>query len=149
MAMNELVSLCRAALEGSGWAQGDYEDAADAAVWLEAVGFDGLKALEGVLGTEPGERFSVEGSAQGEKRCTGLVACVLAFELAWAEATRHGIGVVRVSHALAPRLALYGLKTMSPRGPIQMGVILPKRWDEPPTRPILGATRRLAGLQAN
>jgi hypothetical protein len=116
MAMNELVSLCRAALEGSGWVQGDYEDAADAAVWLEAVGFDGLKALEGMLGTEPGERFSVEGSAQGEKRCTGLVACVLAFELAWAEATRHGIGVVRVSHALAPRLALYGLKTMSTRG---------------------------------
>lgn len=119
MAMNELVSLSRAALEGSGWAQGDYEDAADAAVWLQALGFDGLRALDGLLGAEPGERVSIEGAAPGamrDQRCAGLADCALAFELAWAEATRDGIGVVRVSRALAPRLALYGLKTMSARG---------------------------------
>jgi hypothetical protein len=119
MAMNELVSLCRAALEGSGWAQGDYEDAADAAVWLQALGFDGLGALDGLLGAEPSERVLIEGAADGAmrvQRCAGLAGCMLAFELAWAEATREGMGVVRVSHALAPRLALYGLKTMSARG---------------------------------
>ncbi|MFC4705560.1 DUF3726 domain-containing protein [Paraburkholderia caffeinitolerans] len=117
--MNELVSLCRAALEGSGWTQGDYEDAADAAVWLQALGLDGLGALDGMLGAEPGERVVVEGAAAGAsrvQRCTGLAGCALAFELAWAEATRDGIGIVRVSHALAPRLALYGLKTMSACG---------------------------------
>ncbi len=119
MAMNELVSLCRAALEGSGWAQGDYEDAADAAVWLQALGLNGLAALDGLLGAEPGERVVVEGAAPGAMRvqhCAGLAGCALAFELAWAEATRDGMGVVRVAQALAPRLALYGLKMMSARG---------------------------------
>lgn len=119
MAMNELVSLGRAALEGSGWAQGDYEDAADAAVWLQALGFDGLGALDGLLGAQAGERVSIEGAAPGAargQRCAGLAGCMLAFELAWAEATQHGTGVVRVAPALAPRLALYGLKTMSARG---------------------------------
>ncbi|NLP63557.1 DUF3726 domain-containing protein [Paraburkholderia sacchari] len=119
MAMNELVSLCRAALEGSGWEQGDYEDAADAAGWLQALGLDGLSALDGLLGAGHGERVVVEGAAPGEnrvQRCMGLAGCALAFELAWAEATRDGIGIVRVSHTLAPRLALYGLKTMSARG---------------------------------
>jgi hypothetical protein len=118
MAMNELVSLSRAALEGSGWAQGDYEDAADAAVWLQAVGFDGIDALTGLLGTTPVERYAVhgrDGIATAAERAPGLVGCVAAFELAWARASQDGIGVVRVTHAMAPRLALYGLRTMSAR----------------------------------
>ncbi len=117
-AMNELTSLCRAALEGSGWAQGDYEDAADAAVWLQAVGFGGLEALDGMLGAQAREQYTVKGAACGEhpaRQAPGLAGCVLAFELAWARATKEGIGVVRVSGALAPRLALHGLKTMSGR----------------------------------
>ena len=65
-AMNELTSLCRAALEGSGWAQGDYEDAADAAVWLQAVGFGGLEALDGMLGAQAHEQYTVKGAACGE-----------------------------------------------------------------------------------
>jgi hypothetical protein len=117
-AMNELTSLCRAALEGSGWTQGDYEDAADAAVWLQAIGFDGLDALDGMLGAQTREKYTVEGAACGEhpaRLAPGLAGCVLAFELAWARATKDGIGVVRVERALAPRLALHGLKTMSGR----------------------------------
>ncbi|WP_321795938.1 DUF3726 domain-containing protein [Caballeronia sp. J97] len=118
MAMNELMSLCRAALEGSGWAQGDYEDAADAAVWLQAIGFDGLDALNGLLGTQAREHYTVEGVVSGAaapRHAPGLAGCQLAFELAWAMATKEGMGMVRVSNALAPRLALHGLKTMSGR----------------------------------
>lgn len=118
LAMNELVSLCRAALEGSAWAQGDYEDAADAAVWLQAIGFDGLDALDGLLGTEAREQYTVEGAvsvADTARRVPGIAGCMLAFELAWAMATKEGMGVVRVSAALAPRLAFHGLKTMSGR----------------------------------
>jgi hypothetical protein len=119
MAMNELVSLCRAALEGSGWTQGDYEDAADAAVWLQASGLRGVDALSGLLGAAPGEPYAIQGRAGGEPACghaPGLVGCLLAFELAWAQASRDGVGIVRVNDALAPRLALYGLKMMSARG---------------------------------
>lgn len=124
MAINELNSLCRSALEGSGWAQGDYEDAADAAVWLQAMGFDGMEAINGLLGVARPEEYVVEpvpGSKQGAhaKRttsCAGLAGCLLAFELAWARATQAGTGTVRVLNALSPRLALYGLKAMSARG---------------------------------
>lgn len=121
MAMNELAGLCRAALEGSGWQQGDYEDAADAAVWMQAAGFDGVKALEGLLGAATGERYAVQSGFDSEpafERAPGLVGCLLAFELAWAQASASadGIGIVRVEEALAPCLALYGIRMMSERG---------------------------------
>ncbi|MHB9841984.1 DUF3726 domain-containing protein [Paraburkholderia terrae] len=119
MAMNELAALCRAALEGSGWQQGDYEDAADAAVWLQAAGFGGVEALKGLLGAATGERYAVQTRFESKptfERAPGLVGCLLAFELAWAQASRNGIGVVRVEDALAPRLALYGIRMMSARG---------------------------------
>ncbi|MHB9834699.1 DUF3726 domain-containing protein [Paraburkholderia terrae] len=119
MAMNELAALCRAALEGSGWRQGDYEDAAGAAVWLQAVGFGGVEALNGLLGAAAGERYAVQGGLDGKpefERAPGLVGCLLAFELAWAQASRDGVGVVRVERALAPRLALHGIRMMSARG---------------------------------
>jgi hypothetical protein len=119
MAMNEMVSLSRAALEGTGWAQGDYEDAADAAVWLEAVGLDGTSALTGLLGATPIELYAVHehsGKADPAERAPGLVGCLAAFELAWAQASQDGIGIVRVTNAMAPRLALYGLRTMCDRG---------------------------------
>jgi hypothetical protein len=118
MAMNELVSLSRAALEGSGWAQGDYEDAADAAVWLQAVGFDGIGALSSLLGATPVELYAVHGRtgiADPARHAAGLVGCLAAFELAWAQATQDGIGIVRVTNAMAPRLALFGLRTMGAR----------------------------------
>lgn len=124
MAINELNSLCRSALEGSGWAQGDYEDAADAAVWLQATGFDGMAAISALLGAARQETCVVEPTAPDARpadttraeTCAGLAGCLLAFELAWARATRAGVGNVRISNALSPRLALYGLKTMSTRG---------------------------------
>lgn len=124
MAINELNSLCRSALEGSGWTQGDYEDAADAAVWLQAMGFDGMDAIGGLLGVARQEEYIVEPVLQGTRgtraerttSCAGLAGCLLSFELAWARATQVGIGTVRVSNALSPRLALYGLKAMCARG---------------------------------
>lgn len=124
MAINELNSLCRSALEGSGWTQGDCEDAADAAVWLQAMGFDGMEAINGLLGVARQEEYVVElalagkpgARAQRKASCAGLAGCLLAFELAWARATQAGTGTVRVSNALSPRLALYGLKSMCARG---------------------------------
>ncbi|NML97140.1 DUF3726 domain-containing protein [Paraburkholderia sp. RP-4-7] len=124
MAINELNSLCRSALEGSGWAQGDYEDAADAAVWLQAMGFGGMDAIGGLLGVARDENYSVEPALPGARgarpeRATssaGLAGCLLSFELAWARATQAGAATVRISNALSPRLALYGLKAMSTRG---------------------------------
>ncbi|WP_158936965.1 DUF3726 domain-containing protein [Burkholderia sp. S171] len=124
MALNELNSLCRSALEGSGWTQGDYEDAADAAVWLQAMGFDGMEAINGLLGVARQEEYVVEPALLGKPgarvepntSCTGLAGCLLAFDLAWARATPAGTGTVRVSNALSPRLALYGLKSMCARG---------------------------------
>jgi len=120
MAINELNSLCRSALEGSGWAQGDYEDAADAAVWLQAMGLDGMDAISGLLGVARQERYIVEPLLADKRErptfCAGLAGCLLAFELAWARATKSGTGTVRVSNALSPRLALYGLKSMCARG---------------------------------
>jgi hypothetical protein len=118
MAMNELVSLSRAALEGSGWVQGDYEDAADAAVWLQAVGFDGFGALTSLLGATPVELYAVHGRTGITglaHRAPGLVGCLAVFELAWAQASHDGVGIVRVTHAMAPRLALYGLGMMGAR----------------------------------
>jgi hypothetical protein len=124
MAINELNSLCRSAMEGSGWAQGDYEDAAEAAVWLQAMAFDGMDAIAALLGAARQEAYCVEPvltdtrhtGAQGTTSCAGLAGCLLAFELAWARATKAGVGTVRVSNALSPRLALYGLKVMCARG---------------------------------
>ncbi|CAE6850594.1 hypothetical protein R70006_07543 [Paraburkholderia domus] len=124
MAINELNSLCRSALEGSGWAQGDYEDAADAAVWLQAMGFDGMDAVGGLLGALHHEDYSVEpalpgargASAARPRSSSGLAGCLLSFELAWARATQAGAATVRISNALSPRLALYGLKAMGARG---------------------------------
>lgn len=124
MAINELNSLCRSALEGSGWAQGDYEDAADAVVWLQAMGFDGMDAIDGLLRVAHREDYTIEPAlsegrgARGETATSsaGLAGCLLSFELAWARATQAGAGTVRVSNALSPRLALYGLKVMSTRG---------------------------------
>ncbi|MGI9237523.1 MAG: DUF3726 domain-containing protein [Woeseiaceae bacterium] len=43
--MNELSSLLKRSFEGSGYCQGDYEDAAAAVVWLEAHGMKGLEAM--------------------------------------------------------------------------------------------------------
>ncbi|MFT4435614.1 DUF3726 domain-containing protein [Caballeronia sp. 15715] len=124
MAINELNSLCRSALEGSGWEQGDYEDAADAAVWLHAIGLDGMEAIDRLLGVARQEEYVVEpalsarqgASAEHTASCNGLAGCLLAFELAWARATQARTGTVRISNALSPRLALYGLKVMSSRG---------------------------------
>lgn len=124
MAINELNSLCRSALEGSGWAQGDYEDAADAAVWLQAMGFDGMDAIGGLLGVARHEDYSVDpalpggrgANAQRASSSSGLAGCLLSFELAWARATQTGAATVRISNALAPRLAVYGLKAMCTRG---------------------------------
>lgn len=124
MAINELNSLCRSALEGSGWAQGDMEDAADAAVWLQASGLDGMNALDALLGAERQEACSADAQPSDTRHadaattspCAGLAGCLLAFELAWARATRSGAATVRVSNALSPRLALFGLKTMCARG---------------------------------
>jgi hypothetical protein len=121
MAINELNSLCRSALEGNGWAQGDYEDAADAAVWLQAMGIDGMDAIGGLLGVARHEDYSVEPALPGARseRATssaGLAGCLLSFELAWARATQVGAATVRISNALSPRLALYGLKAMCTRG---------------------------------
>lgn len=134
MAINELNSLCRSALEGSGWAQGDYEDAAQAAVWLQAMAFDGMDAIGALLGAARQEAYCVEPAlvgtqhtgaqhtgvqhtrAQRATSCAGLAGCLLAFELAWARATQAGVGTVRVSNALSPRLALYGLKVLCARG---------------------------------
>jgi hypothetical protein len=127
MAINELNSLCRSALEGSGWTQGDYEDAADAAVWLQAMGLDGMEAIDRLLGVARQEEYVVEpalrilstsqgASAERAASCAGLAGCLLAFELAWARATQAGTGTVRISNALSPRLALYGLKMMCMRG---------------------------------
>lgn len=124
MAINELNSLCRSALEGSGWAQGDYEDAADAAVWLQAMGFDGMDAIGRLLGVARREDYTVEPAlpethgARGEMAAAaaGLAGCLLSFELAWARATQAGAATVRIGNALSPRLALYGLKAMCTRG---------------------------------
>ncbi|MGQ7932112.1 DUF3726 domain-containing protein [Paraburkholderia sp. D1E] len=124
MAINELSSLCRSALEGSGWAQGDYEDAAEAAVWLQAMAFDGMDAIGALLGAARQETYCIEPALAGARdtgaqratSCAGFAGCLLAFELAWARATRAGVGTVRVSNALSPRLALYGLKVMCARG---------------------------------
>jgi len=123
-AINELNSLCRSALEGSGWAQGDYEDAADAAVWLHAMGLDGMEAIDRLLDVAHQEEYVVEpalsarqgAGAEHTASCNGLAGCLLAFELAWARATQAGTGTVRISNALSPRLALYGLKVMCTRG---------------------------------
>ena len=124
MAINELNSLCRSALEGSGWEQGDYEDAAEATVWLQAMAFDGMDAIGALLGAARQEAYCVEPALADTRRtgvrqatsCAGLAGCLLAFELAWARATKAGVGTVRVSNALSPRLALYGLKVMCARG---------------------------------
>ncbi|MFM0500172.1 DUF3726 domain-containing protein [Paraburkholderia caffeinilytica] len=119
MAINELNSLCRSALEGCGWAQGDYEDAADAAVWLQAMGFDGMDAIGRLLGVARHEDYSVEPALPGAQRTgssSGLAGCLLSFELAWARATRTGAATVRIPNALSPRLAIYGLKAMGTRG---------------------------------
>jgi hypothetical protein len=125
MAINELNSLCRSALEGSGWAQGDMEDAADAAVWLQASGLDGMEAIGALLGADRREACGVEPPSGAQRvdeatasasTCAGLAGCLLAFELAWARATQSGDATVHVSNALSPRLALYGLKTMCARG---------------------------------
>lgn len=124
VAINELNSLCRSALEGSGWQQGDYEDAAEAAVWLQAMAFDGMDAIGALLGAARQEAYCVDPAlagtrptgVQGRTSCAGLAGCVLAFELAWARATQAGAGTVHVSNALSPRLALYGLAVMCARG---------------------------------
>jgi LDH2 family malate/lactate/ureidoglycolate dehydrogenase len=43
--MNELCSLLKRSIEGLGYQQGEYEDAAAAVVWLEARGMNGLEMI--------------------------------------------------------------------------------------------------------
>ncbi|MFB9124781.1 DUF3726 domain-containing protein [Paraburkholderia dipogonis] len=68
MALNELNALCRSELEGSGWAQGDYEDAAQAAVWLQAIGFDGMEAIGALLGATRQEAYTLAPARPGRRR---------------------------------------------------------------------------------
>ncbi|MDX1655076.1 MAG: DUF3726 domain-containing protein [Candidatus Competibacteraceae bacterium] len=121
VAHNEFLNLCRKVFEGQGLSLGDYEDCAEAIVWLEMHGLDGVAELQVLLDHPPlGEvappRFEGETLAVLEGTDWSRVCGALAVDLAYTKALHRGMAVVELVGSPAPKLVIRSLLDCARRG---------------------------------
>ena len=121
VAHNEFLSLCRKVFEGKGLSLGDYEDCAEAIVWLEMHGMDGVAELQTLLDCSPkGEsgppRFEDTTLAVLEASDWSRVCGGLAVDLAYTKALHQGMAMVELVGSPAPRLVIRSLLDCARRG---------------------------------
>jgi LDH2 family malate/lactate/ureidoglycolate dehydrogenase len=144
--MNELSALLKRSFEGLGYQQGEYEDAAAAAVWLEARGMNGIEMIVSAwprLESGPGNRVELTNSACDIPTLEAN-ACNLAFcgraaaDLAFAATEESHIGRIEVRRcqdciAIFPSLdfyaaqGLYAIAHWYKDGVLHIGVAQPQQ----------------------
>ena len=118
---NEIITYVRKALEGMGFSQGEYEDAADLVGWAALYGLDGLSALYAQLPLLPAMRGAVPKPMDGSLcfDVTGqstLIVGPLLVELAYAHAVQHGSAMLTALGCLHPHLLAGYLGQCAERG---------------------------------
>lgn len=119
--MNELTSLLKRCLEGRGYTQSDFEDAATAIAWLESHGMNGLDLVSSQWIPDNDSPVSIvtgESCTSKLKLNTNNVAFCgrMIVDLACSHATDFGIGQLEVHHCVGRRAIMASLANCSARG---------------------------------
>jgi len=124
MSLNELTAAFKRAFEGLGFELGDYEDAAQMVVWLEAHGLGGLQEVQRGLPyliqkACPAPHLSYEDDSLAviDARNNSVLTCGgQAIDLAYAKARQSGLGIVQLRNSHNRKMIIERLVNCGRRG---------------------------------
>jgi LDH2 family malate/lactate/ureidoglycolate dehydrogenase len=144
--MNELSSLLKRSIEGLGYQQGEYEDAAAAVVWLEARGMNGIEMIASAwprLENGSGNRIELTKNTDhvatlDASDCSVAFCGRVAADLAFAATEESNISRIEIRHchdciAIFPSLdfcathGLYAIAHWYKDGLLHIGVTQPQQ----------------------